>query len=42
MAKSPHSAEWKLKIIEEYLSGQGSYRSLAQMNGIGRRLGTQI
>jgi hypothetical protein len=35
MAKSPHSAEWKLKVIEEYLSGQGSYISLAKMYGIG-------
>jgi transposase len=37
MSKFPHSAEWKLKIIEEYLSGQGSYKYLAQINGIGRK-----
>jgi hypothetical protein len=24
MSKSPHSAEWKLKVVEEYLSGQGT------------------
>lgn len=37
MSKSPHSAEWKLKIVEEYLSGQGSYRALAKMHGIGKK-----
>ncbi|AGA68012.1 transposase [Desulfitobacterium dichloroeliminans LMG P-21439] len=35
MAKSPHNAEWKLRIVEEYLSGQGSYESLAKTYGIG-------
>lgn len=37
MAKSPHSAEWKLKVIEEYLSGQGSYAYLAETHGIGSK-----
>ncbi|NLM62477.1 MAG: transposase [Clostridiales bacterium] len=37
MGKSPHSAEWKLRIINEYLSGRGSYDSLAQMYGIDSR-----
>jgi transposase-like protein len=37
MSKSPHSAEWKLKVIEEYLSGQGSYDYLAETHGIGSK-----
>ena len=37
MSKSPHNVEWKLKIIEEYLSGQGSYDYLAKMHGIGSK-----
>ncbi|MGI6453458.1 MAG: transposase [Syntrophomonadaceae bacterium] len=35
MAKSKHSPEWRLEVIEEYLSGQGSYEYLAKMHGIG-------
>jgi len=37
MSKSPHSAEWKIKVIEEYLSGQGSCAYLAKMYGIGKK-----
>lgn len=37
MAKSPHSAEWKIKVVEDYLSGQGSYNYLAEMHGIGAK-----
>jgi len=37
MSKSPHSAEWKLKVIEKYLSGKGSYDYLAKMHGIGSK-----
>ena len=34
MAKRKHSPEWILARIEEYLSGQGSYWTIAQANGI--------
>ena len=35
MSKSKHSPEWILGRIQEYLSGQGSYKSIAEANGIG-------
>ena len=37
MSKSPHTPEWKIKIIKKYLSGEGSYESLARAYGIGKR-----
>ena len=37
MSKSPHTPEWKIKIIKKYLSGEGSYESLARAHGIGKR-----
>ena len=35
MAKSKHSAEWKIALVEQYLSGGGSYDNLAHANGVG-------
>lgn len=35
MAKSKHTAEWKIEIIKKYLSGEGSYDSLSCAYGIG-------
>lgn len=35
MSKSKHTAEWKIEIVKKYLSGEGSYESLAVSNGIG-------
>ena len=34
MSKKKHSPEWMLARIEEYLSGQGSYETIARANGI--------
>ena len=36
MAKKKHTPEWMLERVEEYLSGKGSYSSIAQANGICR------
>ena len=35
MAKKKHSPEWMLAKVNEYLSGKGSYESIATANGIG-------
>lgn len=35
MAKSPHTTEWKIAIIKKYLTGEGSYESIANAYGIG-------
>ena len=37
MSKKKHSPEWMLARIEEYLSGQGSYETIARANGIDER-----
>ena len=34
MSKKRHSPEWILARVNEYLSGKGSYRSIARENGI--------
>ncbi len=35
MGKRQHPPEWMAARVEEYLSGQGSYESMAQIHGIG-------
>ena len=35
MAKSPTTPEFKIQLCEKYLSGEGSYQSLAAEHGIG-------
>lgn len=35
MAKSPHTPEWKIAIVEKYLSGENSIRELAKAYRIG-------
>lgn len=35
MAKKKHSPEWMIARVQEYLSGQGSFASIAAANGIG-------
>lgn len=37
MSKSPHTTEWKIELIKKYLSGEGSYESIARAHGIGKR-----
>ena len=37
MSKSPHTVEYKLMIVHKYLSGEGSYKSLAKEHGISER-----
>jgi transposase-like protein len=34
MSKRKHSPEWMLARVQEYLSGEGSYRAIATANGI--------
>ena len=34
MGKRKHSADWMLARVKEYLSGKGSYRLIAEANGI--------
>ena len=34
MGKRKHSADWMLTRVKEYLSGKGSYRLIAEANGI--------
>ena len=34
MAKSPHTTEWKIAIIKKYLTGEGSYESIANAYSI--------
>ena len=36
MAKKKHTPEWILALVEEYLSGRGSYRTIATANGISK------
>jgi len=37
MDKRKHSADWMLARVREYLSGKGSYRQIARLNGISER-----
>ena len=37
MSKSPHTSEFRAKVSQEYLDGQGSYNYLAAKYGIGSR-----
>ncbi len=36
MAKSKHTAEWKIGIVKKYLAGEGSFASLAAAYSIGK------
>ena len=36
MPKIKYSAEMKIRLVQEYLSGNGSYKSISKVNGIGR------
>lgn len=38
MAKRKHSADWMLARVKEYLSSKGSYRLIAEANGISVRI----
>ena len=35
MSKSPHTSEREIAIVRKYLSGEGSYTTLAEAYGIG-------
>jgi len=37
MSKKKHSPEWMIARVQEYLSGAGSYHSIASANGISRK-----
>lgn len=37
MSRSPHTAEWKLKVVNEFLAGEMSYQTVAQNHGISRK-----
>lgn len=37
MARAKYTVEQKVRIVEEYLSGEGSYRSLAEKHGVGHK-----
>lgn len=37
MSKSPHTTEWKIEIIKKYISGEGSYESIARAHGIAKQ-----
>lgn len=37
MSKRKHSPEWMIARVQEYLSGTGSYDSIAKANGIGSK-----
>ncbi len=37
MIKKKHSPEWKIARVQEYISGQGSYQSIANDNGVSQR-----
>jgi len=37
MAKSKHSTGWKISLVKKYLSGEGSYATLAEAYGIGEK-----
>ena len=34
MSKSKYSTDWKITIVKEYISVKGSYKNLAEVNGI--------
>lgn len=36
MSKPKHSSEWMLERVHEYLDGEGSFKSIAQANGISK------
>ena len=36
MSKSPHTPEWQIETVKEYLSGHGSYGSIAGSHGISK------
>ena len=38
MSKSKTTAEFKLKLVQEYLDGKGSCRSIARENGLGKEM----
>ena len=38
MAKRQHSAEWMMARVEEYRTGQGSYKAIATANGISEKI----
>ena len=37
MAKAKYSNEMKLQIVKEYISGEGSYQTVAQSHGVGEK-----
>jgi transposase-like protein len=37
MSKRKHSPEWMMARVREYLAGEGSYKVLAEANGIGKK-----
>ena len=37
MSKRKHSTEWILARVQEYLNGEGSYKSIATANGIAKK-----
>ena len=37
MAKRKHALDWMLARARKYLSGKGSYRQIARVNGISER-----
>lgn len=37
MSKSQHTPEWKITIVKKYISGEGSYDSIARAYGIDKR-----
>lgn len=37
MSKSQHTPKWKITIVKKYLSGEGSYDSIARAHGIDKR-----
>ena len=38
MSKTKFSTEWKIEIVKKYLSGEGTYKSLAEAHGISERI----
>ena len=38
MPRSPHTLEFKIEVAEKYLSGKGSYRSLAREYGVSEQI----
>ena len=35
MSKRKHTAEWMIARVEDYLTGKGSYKTIAEAYGIG-------